>query len=176
MPNSEGVNSARQGFNQVQTLKMSAKGAMASDDMVSSGQKSTNQALDNLDINLDEGGAIGKQGEDLLVSEIRTDNQLSGRQDDMAEMEKLLNSGGAFGKKNLGDTFKKINNEIADDDYEEGDESLNQNQISMEQKSGLDEQSDMDMSLHDNSKLLMESPGQNTLVQNQINELTNLDH
>ena len=28
------------------------------------------------------------------------------------------------------------------------------------------------MPLHDNSKLLMESPGQNTLVQNQINQLT----
>lgn len=80
MPNSEGLNSARQGFNQVQNFKMSGQGAM-DDDLASSDQKSTNHALENLDINLDEmeqPGVIGKQG-DLLVSEIRTDNQFSGR-------------------------------------------------------------------------------------------------
>ena len=30
--------------------------------------------------------------------------------------------------------------------------------------------------MHDNSKLMMESPGQNTFVQNQINQLTDQDH
>lgn len=84
----------------------------------------------------------------------------------MAEMEKLLISGGAFGKNNnLGDTFKKINNELAEK------ESGSQHQLSMEQKSGVEfeDQSDLDLPLHDNSKLMMESPGQNTFVQNQIN-------
>lgn len=97
-------------------------GKRNSDGAESSDQKSTNQALDNLDINLDKVGQNG-QG-DLLVSEIRTDNQMSGRQDDMAEMEKLLNSGGAFGgKKDLGDTFKKINSEIAADASGKEDDS-----------------------------------------------------
>ena len=34
----------------------------------------------------------------------------------------------------------------------------------------------MDIPLHDNSKLMMDSPGQNTFVQNQINQLTGVDH
>ena len=35
--------------------------------------------------------------------------------DDIEEMEKLLKSGGAFGGKGLGDTFKKIRGEIQQD-------------------------------------------------------------
>ena len=65
------------------------------------------------------------------MSEIRVDNQDSvkkgeGDADDMAEMEKLLKSGGAFGGKSLSKTFKKIRGEIAaaeaDGDLELGDE------------------------------------------------------
>ena len=52
------------------------------------------------------------------MSEIRVDNQDSvkkgeGDADDIAEMEKLLKSGGAFGGKSLSKTFKKIRGEIA---------------------------------------------------------------
>ena len=72
------------------------------------------------------------------MSEIRVDNQDSvkkgeGDADDIAEMEKLLKSGGAFGGKSLSKTFKKIRGEIAaaeaegdfgdedDDDLDDGD-------------------------------------------------------
>ena len=42
-------------------------------------------------------------------------------EDDMAEMEKLLKSGGAFGgKQNLSNTFKKIRGEIAAGNNEDG--------------------------------------------------------
>ena len=72
------------------------------------------------------------------MSEIRVDNQDSvkkgeGDADDLAEMEKLLKSGNAFGGKSLSKTFKKIRGEIAaaeaegelmlgDDDDEEIDD------------------------------------------------------
>ena len=55
----------------------------------------------------------------MLISEIRADdNQASSKKDavdDIEEMEKLLKSGGAFGGKGLGDTFKKIRGEIQQD-------------------------------------------------------------
>jgi len=90
----------------------------------------------------------------------------------MAEMEKLLISGGAFGGKGLGDTFKKINNQLAQEELADDE---NQNQNSVYQRSGDGDEvneSDFDGNIHDNSKLMMESPGQNTFVQNQINMLT----
>jgi len=94
-------------------------------------------------------------------------------------MEKLLKSGGAFGgNKNLSNTFKKIRGEIAagqDDDIIDDDDLDSKHHGESLQQSNLDDdmnESDMDMALHDNSKLLLESPGQNTLVQNQINQLT----
>ena len=46
----------------------------------------------------------------------------------MAEMEKLLISGGAFGGKGLGDTFKKINNQLAQEELAD-DENQNQNSV-----------------------------------------------
>ena len=87
-------------------------------------------------------------------------------------MEKLLNSGGGFGgqigKKDLRDTFKKIRGELA---QEEANSRVEPQDSA--QKSALE--SDMDMPLHDNSKHLMESPGENTFVRNQINQLTGMD-
>ena len=68
-------------------------------------------------------------------------------------MEKLLKSGGGFGGKNLGESFKKIRNEIGDAAGNSPGES------------------DLDLPIGDSSKL-MESEGQNTFVQNQINQLT----
>jgi len=105
MPVSEDGNSARLGFNQMQNFKMTGKGEM------SSGEKSAN--LDNLDINLDHHDL--EHQSDLLVSEIRDENQNSDKkdgEDDMAEMEKLLISGGAFGGKDMAN-FKDI---ISDQD------------------------------------------------------------
>ena len=91
---------------------------------LSSGKKSAGEDLENLDINLDD--ELGQQSHlgleqqpsDLLMSEIRVGNQDSvkkgeGDADDIAEMEKLLKSGGAFGGKSLSKTFKKIRGEIA---------------------------------------------------------------
>ena len=96
--------------------------------MMSLGKDSASDVLDNLEINLDEADHAAGQpdsavpgNEELQISEIRMDNQpSSGRhigadgEDEMAEMEKLLKSGGAFGgNKNLSNTFKKIRGEIA---------------------------------------------------------------
>ena len=90
-------------------------------------------------------------------------------------MEKLLHSGGGFGggvgKKDLRDTFKKIRGELA---QEEADVQSLPDEDSAE-KSGEALDSDLDLPLNENSKLLMESPGQNTFVMNQINELTGMD-
>ena len=43
-------------------------------------------------------------------------------------MEKLLKSGGGFGGKNLGDTFKKIRNEIGDADVDVDGEAAGDDQ------------------------------------------------
>ena len=92
--------------------------------MMSSGKKSVGQDLDNLDINLGHG--LEHQHSDLLVSEIHADNQASGKKDgvdDIAEMEKLLKSSGAFGGKDLSNTFKKIRGELQEDgNYDEDDQ------------------------------------------------------
>lgn len=171
MPVSDGDSSARQGFNQLQNLKMSGK--VDNNDhgglMLSSAKKSVGQDLDDLDINLDQqtGGVpvVHQHSSDLQMSEIRADNQNSDKKDgedgdDMAEMEKLLKSGGAFGgKQDLSDTFKKIRGEI--EGQHDLDDSRQQNDDSA-QKSVME--SDLDMPMHNNSKLLMESPGQNTFV------------
>ena len=79
-------------------------------------------------------------------------------------MEKMLKSSGAFG----GNALTKIRGEIAidggqDDDQDYQGDSLQQSAIM--QDAG---ESDLDMAPLDNSKLLMDSPGPNTL-QNQIN-------
>ena len=130
MPVSDGDSSARQGFNQLQNLKMSGK-VDNNDDGFSSAKKSVGQDLDNLDINLDQqqhhGGVpvVNQHSSDLQISEIRAqiseiraDNQTSDKKDgedgdDMDEIEKLFKSGGAFGgKQDLSDTFKKIRGEI----------------------------------------------------------------
>ena len=95
--------------------------------MMSSGKKSASDALENLDINLDEMSqplGIEQQHSDLRISGIKVDDQPSGRKDgadDLAEMEKLLKSSGAFGgKQDLSNTFKKIRNELEEDeDYED---------------------------------------------------------
>lgn len=74
---------------------------------------------------------VNQHSSDLQISEIRADNQTSDKKDgedgdDMAEMEKLLKSGGAFGgKQDLSDTFKKIRGEI--EGQEELDDSQRQN-------------------------------------------------
>ena len=124
------------------------------DGEISSGQKSTGQALENLDINM-VGDPGLEQASDLRLSEIKLENQPSNQkgEDDIAEMEKLLKSGGGFGGKNLGESFKKIRNEIGDAAGNSPGES------------------DLDLPIGDSSKL-MESEGQNTFVQNQINQLT----
>ena len=72
-------------------------------------------------------------------------------------MEKLLNSGGAFGGKDLSDTFKKMGSE-----FDGLDESA--------QQSGRDDAmgSELDLQIPEAEKVA-ESPGQNTFVQNQIN-------
>ena len=144
--------------------------------LLSTGQHSTNQALENLDINLggDKGNHLVDESNDGLMHHGQ-DHQLSSSKkgegmDDMAEMEKMLKSGGVFGQSNnLSDTFKKMQEEIG---LAEGEDSEQQHEASIEKMSAIE--SDMDMSLHDNSKLMMESPGQNTFVQNQINDLVNL--
>lgn len=83
---SDGDFSARQGFNQVQNFAMSGKG-MAVDDMMLSGsdKKSVGQELDNLDINLDSQNNCGIERDpsnDLLISDIRADNQESSKRGD----------------------------------------------------------------------------------------------
>lgn len=97
---------------------MSGKSA-AENLLMSSDKKSVGQDLDNLDINLHSNReGIDRQQSDLLISEIRADNPASSKNDgadDIEEMEKLLKSGGAFGGKGLGDTFKKIRGEIQQD-------------------------------------------------------------
>ena len=122
-----------------------------------------------------------RQPSDLLISEIRADDNLTSSKkdavDDMEEMEKLLKSGGAFGGKGLGDTFKKIRGEIQQDglasNYSGSKQSEKDLIASSAHRSGGQE-SELDMN---NSKLMMESasPGQNTLVMNQINQLTVMD-
>jgi len=71
---------------------------------------------------------------------IQPDGVTNDGEDDMAEMEKLLKSGGAFGgNKNLSNTFKKIRGEIAandevneDESMMEGDDLDNSNQQSLQ--------------------------------------------
>ena len=144
----------------MQNFGMSGKSA-AENLLMSSDKKSVGQDLDNLDINLHSNReGIDRQQSDLLISEIRADNPASSKNDgadDIEEMEKLLKSGGAFGGKGLGDTFKKIRGEIQQDGL--GEESS-------AQKSAMGSELD---------QKLMESPGQNTLVMNQINQLTVMD-
>ena len=86
--------------------------------LMSSGNKSVGQDLDNLDINnlgeMDLNG-IHHQQSDLLVSEIRDDNLNSSKkdaEDDMEEMENMLKSGGAFGGKDLGNSLNKMRGQI----------------------------------------------------------------
>ena len=170
---SEGDNSARQGFNCVQNFAMSGKGA-AENFLSSPGDKSVGQDLDNLDINLEEmdHNGMDRQHSDLLISEIRDDNLTSSKKDaadDMEEMEKLLKSGGAFGGKELGDTFKKIRGEIQLDDFADNESDGSKMELPSAQKSGNESELDM------NNSKMMESPGQNTLVMNQINQLTVMD-
>ena len=81
----------------------------------------------------------------------------------MEEMEKLLKSGGAFGGKELGDTFKKIRGEIQLDDFADNESDGSKMELPSAQKSGNESELDM------NNSKMMESPGQNTLVMNQIN-------
>jgi len=70
----------------------------------------------------------------------------------MAEMEKLLKSGGAFGgKQNLSNTFKRIRDEIQHEDESQEDQQEEQSEVNASDV-------DLDMPLHDNSKLLMDSP------------------
>ena len=117
-----------------------------------------------------------RQPSELLISEIREDNQASSKKDgadDIAEMEKLLKSGGAFGGKGLGDTFKKIRGEIAAQDEQmaavsgrSGNSSasklLQQQQLLGEnsaQKSGLESELDMNNMIgegEDGDALMME--------------------
>ena len=149
---SEGGDSARQGFNCVQNFAKSGKGA-GQNFLTSSDQKSVGQDLDNLDIALEVDNGMGdRQPSDLLISEIREDdNQASSKKDgadDIAEMEKLLKSGGAFGGKGLGDTFKKIRGEIAAQDEQmtgrSGNSSVAKHQLeNSAQKSGLESELDM---------------------------------
>ena len=62
---------------------------------------------------------------DLRISEIHLDNQGSAQKsgengDDLAEMEKLLNSGGAFGKQgDYRDTFKQMRVELENHEHSE---------------------------------------------------------
>lgn len=119
-----------------------------------------------LDNRADEDGISGIGGQSQL-----TDSKKGEGEDDIAEMEKMLKSGGAFGASgNLSDTFKKMQDEIG---LADGDSEQHQN--SVDQISVIESDIDNDMPLHDNSKLMMESPGQNTFVQDQINQLTSLD-
>jgi hypothetical protein len=86
----------------VTNLKMSGKtgnnGDIDPDQLLmSSGKKSIGQGLDNLAISLDNGSELHN---DLRISEIRagdSSNKKANQADDIAEMEKLLKSGGAFG-------------------------------------------------------------------------------
>ena len=173
LPVSEGDNSARQGFNQVQNFKMSGQhhhqisnDEDAADLLAASGHKSTaSNALDGLEVGLED--ANSQPGLAISVSEIVDKNAgSSGKkadgEDDLAEMEKLLKSGGAFGGKDLSNTFKKIRGEIAAADF--NDEASIPN--SSAKKNGMEGnlESDIDMPMHDNSKLMMESPGSNTFV------------
>jgi len=128
---------------------------------MSLGKVSASEALGNLEVGFDDEGAQPANGNELQISEIR---QSSGRQcgegeDDMAEMEKLLKSGGAFGVMHLGNTFKKIRGELANNDSHRNEEAEDDMQM----------ESELDMPLHDNSKLLMDSPGQNNLALNHNN-------
>ena len=80
-------------------------------------------------------------------------------------MEKLLKSGGAFGgKQDLSDTFKKIRGEL------EGSNGLDVNEGNIHQNGaqnmGIESAFDDPSENNNSSKLLMESPGQNTFVQN----------
>ena len=121
--------------------------------------------------NLDEPNNINNDmlgrapSNDLLISEIRAnDIQTSsekgdGPDNDIEEMEKLLKSGGGFGGGKgfgnkgggLSETFKKIKGELQQD-----------GEFPSSQKSGLESD---DLGMNDNGS----SPGQNTLVMNQIN-------
>ena len=126
LPVSEGDNSARQGFNQVQNFKMSGKDQDidAAALLAVSGQKSSaSRGLDGLEVGLDD--ANSQPGLAISVSEIvdnHLNNDSSGKkgEDDLAEMEKLLKSGGAFGGKDLSNTFKKIRGEIAAAELKDG--------------------------------------------------------
>ena len=63
---------------------------------------------------------------EIQVSDRPSSRGKGGAEDDMAEMEKLLKSGGAFGGKDLSNTFKKIRGELGNEpqDYEIEDESV----------------------------------------------------
>ena len=143
--------SARQGFNQLQNLK------------------SAGQNLEDLDVALD--GVVGQPGmpieqqdsADLRMSAIQPDNASSGKkgdgEDEIAEMEKLLKSGGAFGGKDLSNTFKKIRNQIDQDD------SKHDLPSSGKKKSGKFGKSAEGLS---DPALVMDSPSQNSFLQNQL--------
>lgn len=75
-----------------------------------------------------------------------------------------------MGKKDLRDTFKKIRGELA---QEEANSRVEPQDSAQKSAEGLE--SDLDMPLHENSKHLMDSPGENTFVRNQINQLTGMD-
>ena len=66
-----------------------------------------------------------------------------------------------MGKKDLRDTFKKIRGELA---QEEANTRVEPQDSAEKSAEGLE--SDLDMPLHENSKHLMESPGENTFVRN----------
>ena len=78
---------------------MSGQAGSASDLVMSSGKKSVGADLENLGVNL--GGADDDElQDDLRISEIRagnSSNKKANQADDIAEMEKLLKSGRAFG-------------------------------------------------------------------------------
>lgn len=105
------------------------------------------------------------EGEPDLLLEMQgkdgSGSKLALEQDDMAEMEQMLKSGGVFAHKS-GNALAQDESGLEDKNELDADAEGNESDLGFELQ-------------HDNSQLQMDSPGQNTLVQNQINQLTDLD-